>query len=41
MTDESKSRDEICAVGLSIFQRGLTFGSTGRHQRAATRRRLA
>src|SRR5271167_1916427 len=29
MTDESKSRDEICAVGLSIFQRGLTFGSTG------------
>jgi ribulose-5-phosphate 4-epimerase/fuculose-1-phosphate aldolase len=29
MTDETKSRDEICAVGLSIFQRGLTFGSTG------------
>ena len=29
MTDEAKSRDEICAVGLSIFQRGLTFGSTG------------
>jgi 3-dehydro-4-phosphotetronate decarboxylase len=29
MGEESKSRDEICAVGLSIFQRGLTFGSTG------------
>src|ERR1700752_1899725 len=29
MTEEAKSRDEICAVGLSIFQRGLTFGSTG------------
>src|SRR5260370_22638470 len=29
MTGEAKSRDEICAVGLSIFQRGLTFGSTG------------
>ena len=28
MTEEAKSRDEICAVGLSIFQRGLTFGST-------------
>ena len=22
-------RDEICRVGLSMFQRGLTFGSTG------------
>ena len=29
MGEETKSRDEICAVGLSIFQRGLTFGSTG------------
>src|ERR1700749_181773 len=29
MTDEANSRAEICAVGLSIFQRGLTFGSTG------------
>jgi len=29
MTDETKSREEICAVGLSIFQRGLTFGSNG------------
>ena len=29
MTGEVKSREEICAVGLSIFPRGLTFGSTG------------
>ncbi len=29
MSGEAKSRDEICAVGLSMFQRGLTFGSTG------------
>ena len=29
MGDEAQARDEICAVGLSIFPRGLTFGSTG------------
>ena len=29
MSDESRAREEICRVGLSIFQRGLTFGSTG------------
>lgn len=29
MSEEGQSREEICRVGLSIFQRGLTFGSTG------------
>jgi ribulose-5-phosphate 4-epimerase/fuculose-1-phosphate aldolase len=29
MSEETKARDEICRVGASIFQRGLTFGSTG------------
>src|ERR1700759_5656465 len=29
MSDETKARDEICEVGLSLFSRGLTFGSTG------------
>jgi ribulose-5-phosphate 4-epimerase/fuculose-1-phosphate aldolase len=29
MSDESKAREEICRTGASIFQRGLTFGSTG------------
>lgn len=29
MSEESSTRDEICRVGASIFQRGLTFGSTG------------
>ena len=29
MSEETKIRDEICAVGASMFQRGLTFGSTG------------
>jgi ribulose-5-phosphate 4-epimerase/fuculose-1-phosphate aldolase len=29
MSEETKTRDEICRVGASIFQRGLTFGSTG------------
>jgi 3-dehydro-4-phosphotetronate decarboxylase len=29
MSDEAKTREEICAVGASLFQRGLTFGSTG------------
>jgi ribulose-5-phosphate 4-epimerase/fuculose-1-phosphate aldolase len=29
MSEESRLRDDICRVGLSIFARGLTFGSTG------------
>ncbi len=29
MSEEAKARDEICGVGASLFQRGLTFGSTG------------
>ena len=29
MTEETKARDEICRVGASLFQRGLTFGSSG------------
>jgi ribulose-5-phosphate 4-epimerase/fuculose-1-phosphate aldolase len=29
MSQEAKAREAICAVGASIFQRGLTFGSTG------------
>ena len=29
MSQETKTREEICAVGASLFQRGLTFGSTG------------
>jgi 3-dehydro-4-phosphotetronate decarboxylase len=29
MSDESRARDEICAVGASLFARGLTSGSTG------------
>ncbi len=29
MSEESKTRDEICRVGASLFQRGLTFGSSG------------
>jgi ribulose-5-phosphate 4-epimerase/fuculose-1-phosphate aldolase len=29
MSSEFRARDEICAVGASLFSRGLTFGSTG------------
>ncbi len=29
MSGETKSREEICRVGASLFERGLTFGSTG------------
>jgi ribulose-5-phosphate 4-epimerase/fuculose-1-phosphate aldolase len=29
MNAHSRARDEICAVGASLFARGLTFGSTG------------
>ena len=29
MSEESRARDAICEVGLSLFSRGLTFGSTG------------
>lgn len=29
LSEETRLRDEICAVGKSIFDRGLTFGSTG------------
>ncbi|MBZ9935597.1 aldolase [Mesorhizobium sp. BR1-1-16] len=29
ISDETRLRDEICRVGASIFNRGLTFGSTG------------
>jgi ribulose-5-phosphate 4-epimerase/fuculose-1-phosphate aldolase len=29
MSEEASARDEICEVGLSLFSRGLTFGSTG------------
>jgi ribulose-5-phosphate 4-epimerase/fuculose-1-phosphate aldolase len=29
MSNESHARDEICRIGASLFQRGLTFGSTG------------
>lgn len=29
MSEDTHARDEICEVGLSLFSRGLTFGSTG------------
>lgn len=29
MTDETKARDEICRVGASLFDRGLTAGASG------------
>jgi 3-dehydro-4-phosphotetronate decarboxylase len=29
MGEEARAREEICAVGASLFARGLTFGSTG------------
>jgi ribulose-5-phosphate 4-epimerase/fuculose-1-phosphate aldolase len=29
LSEETRLRDEICEVGKSIFDRGLTFGSTG------------
>lgn len=29
LSDATRLRDEICRVGASIFERGLTFGSTG------------
>lgn len=29
ISDETRLRDEICAVGKSLFDRSLTFGSTG------------
>ncbi len=29
MGEERYAREEICEVGLSLFSRGLTFGSTG------------
>jgi ribulose-5-phosphate 4-epimerase/fuculose-1-phosphate aldolase len=29
MSEETRARDEICDTGLSLFSRGLTFGSTG------------
>ena len=41
MGDETRARDEICEVGLSLFSRGLTFGSTGNISVRSARRRLA
>jgi ribulose-5-phosphate 4-epimerase/fuculose-1-phosphate aldolase len=29
MSSEARAREEICSVGASLFERGLTFGSTG------------
>ena len=29
MSENTQAREEICRVGASLFQRGLTFGSTG------------
>ncbi|MDP3959418.1 MAG: aldolase [Pseudorhodobacter sp.] len=29
MSEENRTRDEICRVGASLFQRGLTAGSSG------------
>ena len=29
MSEETRARDAICETGLSLFSRGLTFGSTG------------
>jgi ribulose-5-phosphate 4-epimerase/fuculose-1-phosphate aldolase len=29
MSDEARARDEICRVGASLFDRGLTAGSSG------------
>ena len=29
MSEETRARDAICEAGLSLFSRGLTFGSTG------------
>jgi 3-dehydro-4-phosphotetronate decarboxylase len=29
MSEENTVRDQICRVGASLFERGLTFGSTG------------
>jgi 3-dehydro-4-phosphotetronate decarboxylase len=29
MSEETKAREDICRVGASVFQRGLTFGSSG------------
>lgn len=29
LTEETKVRDEICRIGKSLFDRGLTFGSSG------------
>jgi 3-dehydro-4-phosphotetronate decarboxylase len=29
MSEETSARDQICEVGLSLFSRGLTFGSAG------------
>ncbi len=29
MSEESRTREQICRIGRSIFQRGLTFGSSG------------
>jgi ribulose-5-phosphate 4-epimerase/fuculose-1-phosphate aldolase len=29
MSEEAAAREDICRVGASLFQRGLTFGSTG------------
>lgn len=29
MSDESRARDELCRVGASLFDRGLTAGSSG------------
>jgi ribulose-5-phosphate 4-epimerase/fuculose-1-phosphate aldolase len=29
ISEETKTRDEICRIGKSLFDRGLTFGSSG------------
>jgi ribulose-5-phosphate 4-epimerase/fuculose-1-phosphate aldolase len=29
LSEETKTRDEICRIGKSLFDRGLTFGSSG------------
>ena len=34
MGDETRARDEICEVGLSLFSRGPDFRIDGEHQRS-------
>ena len=41
MTEEARLREQICVLAKSMFDRGLTHGSTGNISARTSRRRTA